>query len=74
MGAATLGSSVTIWIWQHGTKENYCNFAVFNNRVVDTKIIKIGPNIINIGLRIKPIIISLFLRISSLISKDQKEI
>ena len=29
-------SSVTLKIWQHGAKENYCNFSTFN-RVIDTK-------------------------------------
>ena len=48
--SATEASSVTLLIWQHGTKENYCNFATFN-RIVDTKtnIIQTGPNILNVG-------------------------
>ena len=34
-------------VWQHGAKENYCNFASLNS-VVDTKTskIQIGPNIL----------------------------
>ena len=37
-GSATymFASSMTLQIWQHGTKENYCHFATFN-RVVDSK-------------------------------------
>ena len=44
--SATYASSVTLYIWQHGAIENYCNFATFN-RIVDTKtiIIKKGPNV-----------------------------
>ena len=47
--SATQASSMTLQIWQHGAKENNCNFAPFN-RVVDTKtsIIQMGPNILNI--------------------------
>ena len=39
-------SSVTLMTWQHGPKENNCNFATFN-RIFDTWtiIIKKGPNI-----------------------------
>ena len=41
---------MTLKIWQHAAKENYCNFASFN-RVVDTKtsIIQMGPNISSFG-------------------------
>ena len=58
--SVTLVSSVTLYIWQHGAKENYCNFASFN-RVDDTKTSKIqmGPNILKRWLEneSKPIII-----------------
>ena len=49
MVSATKASIVTLYIWQHGAKENYCNFTTFN-RVVDkkTSIIKMGPNILNV--------------------------
>ena len=33
---ATEASSVTLWIWQHGAKENYSNFKSVN-MIVDTK-------------------------------------
>ena len=48
--SAIQASSVTLKIWQHGAKENYCNFTIFN-RVVDkkTSIIKMGSNILNVG-------------------------
>ena len=29
-------SSVTLKIWQHGAKDNYCNFATFNRVVTKT--------------------------------------
>ena len=47
--SATEASSVTLKIWHHGAKENYCNFETFN-RVVDTKTSKIQmePNILNV--------------------------
>ena len=47
--SATQASSVTLQIWQHGAKENYCNFASFNT-VVDTKtsIIQMGLNTLNL--------------------------
>ena len=57
---ATLASSVTLQIWQHGAKENYCKFASFNS-VVDRKTSKIQmrPNILKRWLEneSKPIII-----------------
>ena len=34
--SATQASSVTLYIWQHGAKENYSTFETFN-MVVDTK-------------------------------------
>ena len=40
--SVTLDSSVTLYICQHGAKDNYCNFASFN-RAVDTKTCK-NPN------------------------------
>ena len=48
--SATLASLVTLQIWQHGAKENYCNFANFN-RIFDTKtiVIKKGTNILKVG-------------------------
>ena len=48
--SAIQASSVTLQIWQHGAKENYCNFATLN-MVVDTKtsLIKMGPNTLNVG-------------------------
>ena len=48
--SAIQASSMTLWIWQYGAKENYCNLATFI-RVVDTQtiIIKMGPNILNVG-------------------------
>ena len=47
---AVSATSATLKIWQHGAKENYCNFASFN-RVVDTKtsVIQMGPIILNVG-------------------------
>ena len=36
--SATQSSSVTVQIWHHGAKENYCDFATFN-RIVDTQTI-----------------------------------
>ena len=48
---ATLASSVTLLIWQHGAKKNYCNIAIFN-RIDDRKtiiIIQMGPNVLNVG-------------------------
>ena len=43
--SATKPSSVPLYSWQYGAKENYCNFATFN-RIVDSKtiIVKKGPN------------------------------
>ena len=56
----TAVSATLAYIWQHGEKENYCNFASFN-RVVDTKTskIQIGLNILKRWLEneSKPIII-----------------
>ena len=75
--SATNASSVTLQIWQHRAKGNISNFASFN-RVVDTKtsIIQNGAKYIKRRLEneTKPIIIFLYLRIPSLISKDPKEI
>ena len=50
VSAIQASSVVTLKIWQHGAKTNYCNFTTFN-RVVDkkTSIIKIGPSILNNG-------------------------
>ena len=49
--SANQASSVTLQIWQHGAKENYCNFASFKS-VVDTKtsIIQVGTNVLNLWL------------------------
>ena len=44
--SATKALLVTLLIWQHGAKENYCKFAIFK-RIVDTKTIRMGPNINN---------------------------
>ena len=43
-GFGYLGLFMTLEVWQHGAKANYCNFASFN-RVIDTKTSKIqmGP-------------------------------
>ena len=51
---ATQASSVTLWIWQHGAKGNYCKFATFK-RVVNTKtnIIQIGPITLKLWLENK---------------------
>ena len=51
--SATQASSVTLKIWQHGDKENYCKFVSFN-REVDTKTSKfqMGPNISHVGKKI----------------------
>ena len=66
--SATSASSVTLQIWQHVAKYNNCNFATFNS-VVDTKNgAKFQRCLENES---KPIIIFCFLRIPSLISKDQ---
>ena len=48
--SAIKASSVTLQIWQHGAKENNSIFTTFN-RVVDkkTSIIKMEPNILNVG-------------------------
>ena len=47
---AIQASSVTLKNWQHGAKENGCNFAtfnrVFNNRNVFNQM---GPNTVNVG-------------------------
>ena len=47
--SVTQASSVTLWFWQLGAKENYCNFAAFN-MVVNTEnsIIKNGTKIVYI--------------------------
>ena len=42
---ATQASSVTLKIWQHGAKEKYSKFET-NTK---TSIIKMGPNILNVG-------------------------
>ena len=73
--SATHASSVTLYNWQNGAKENYCNFASFN-KVVDTK--TSNQNVAkNIKLWLenesKQIMIFGFLRTPLLISKDQKE-
>ena len=48
--SATIASPVTLNIWQHGTKENYCSFASLNMIVVTkTSIGQMGPNILNVG-------------------------
>ena len=41
---------MTLQVWQHEAKENYCNFASFNKIVDKTIIIKMGPNILNDGV------------------------
>ena len=48
--SASQASSVTLYIWQHGAKENRSKFETFN-MVVNTKtcIIQMGPNILNAG-------------------------
>ena len=48
--SAIQASPVTLLIWLHGTKESYSNFSTFS-RLVDTNtsIIKLGPNILNVG-------------------------
>ena len=48
--SATQASSVALYNWQHGAKENYCIFSTFN-KVVDTKtsIIQMGLSILKIG-------------------------
>ena len=72
--SATQVSSVTHQIWQH--EENYCNFASFKWAVdKKTSIIQMGPNNIKLWLEneSQPIMIFRFLRILSLISKDQKD-
>ena len=64
-------------IWQNGPKKKYCNFATFN-RIVDTKTSKYYPNrakYIKCWLENESQLIMnfRFLRISSLISKYQRE-
>ena len=48
--SATEASSVTLLIWQHGAKDNYCNFAIVD-RVVETmtSLIKMDPKTLNVG-------------------------
>ena len=48
--SATQASSVTLYNWQHGAKENNIKFETFN-MVVNTKtcVIPMGPNILNVG-------------------------
>ena len=48
--SATQALLVTLYIWQHGAKENYSKFETFN-MVVNTKtwIIQMRPNILNVG-------------------------
>ena len=61
--------SVTHLIWQNKTKEKFCNFATFDIRY--SKRIQIYKRWLE--NESKPIINFRFLRITSLISKDQKE-
>ena len=48
--SATEASSVTLQIWQHGAKTNYCSYAIFiKNVYTSSTIIEMESNVIDAG-------------------------